>query len=118
MRRRDAAFAARWQAALDAGYHRLEMALVRTALAAVEGLPGENAAAADDAAAAEPDEPIQPMTVDQAIHLLKLHHASVQGGKARSIRPGNGSMPTSEETDAAILRRYAVLRRQRGWHKE
>ena len=37
-RRRDAAFAQRWQAALEQGYVRIEMALVRRAAEALEGL--------------------------------------------------------------------------------
>ncbi|MGB7411125.1 MAG: hypothetical protein WA910_08275 [Sphingopyxis granuli] len=143
LRARDEAFAAAWQEALTAGYQRLEMGLVQAALALVEGRPGaavagsreggepgpgsadekgaKAARAAKEGAAPEPDAAkggdegrvIAPMTVDQAISLLGRHQASVRGGRARTLRPDK-RMPTSEETDAAILKRLAILRRQRG----
>ncbi len=108
MRRRDAAFAAAWQRALDDGYQRLEMGLVQAALAAVEG---QRPDATDGG-----DRPIvEPMTMDQALRLLGRHEGSVRSGRLKTNRPGKGRMPTSEETDEAILKRLAVLRRQRGW---
>jgi hypothetical protein len=108
MRQRDAAFAAAWQRALDDGYQRLEMGLVQAALAAVEG-PGPDVTADSPA--------IAPMTVDQALRLLGRHEGSVRSGRFKTNRPGKGRMPTSEETDEAILKRLAILRRQRGWDK-
>ncbi len=108
MRQRDAAFAAAWQRALDDGYQRLEMGLVQAALAAVEG-PRAYVAG---------DRPmVEPMTVDQALRLLGRHEGSVRSGRFKTNRPGKGRMPTSEETDEAIVKRLAVLRRQRGWDK-
>lgn len=107
MRQRDAAFAAEWQRALDDGYQRLEMGLLQAALAVVEGRA--------DKSEAQNGAVIEPMTMDQALRVLGRHEASVQGGKLRSLRPGRGKMPTPEETNEAILERYAVLRRQRGW---
>lgn len=108
IRQRDAAFAAAWQRALDDGYQRLEMGLVQAALAAVEG-------PRDDAAGDRPV--VAPMTMDQALRLLGRHEGSVRGGRFKTNRPGKGRMPTPEETDEAILKRLAVLRRQRGWDK-
>lgn len=108
MRQRDAAFAAAWARALDDGYQRLELGLVQAALAAVEG-PRVDASDV-------PNRPIiEPMTMDQALRLLGRHEGSVRNGRFKSNRPGKGKMPTSEETDEAILKRLAVLRRQRGW---
>lgn len=107
MRQRDAAFAAAWQRALDDGYQRLEMGLLHAALAAVEGPP--------EGSEAQKGAVVEPMTMDQALRVLGRHEGSVRGGKLRSLRPGKGKMPTSEETDEAILKRLAVLRRQRGW---
>lgn len=110
MRQRDAAFAAGWQRALDDGYQRLEMGLVQAALAAVEGPRVE----AGDIA----DRPVvEPMTIDQALRVLGRHQGSVRSGRLQTNRLGKGKMPTSEETDEAILKRLAVLRRQRGWDK-
>lgn len=108
MRRRDAAFAAAWQRALDDGYQRLEMGLVQAALAAVEGPRA-------DATGELPV--IAPMTMDQALRLLGRHEGSVRSGRFKANRPGKGRMPTSDETDEAIRKRLAILRRQRGWDK-
>lgn len=108
IRQRDAAFAAAWQRALDDGYQRLEMGLVQAALAAVEG-PRPDVSG---------DRPVvAPMTMDQALRLLGRHEGSVRGGRFKANRPGKGRMPTSAETDEAILKRLAILRRQRGWDK-
>lgn len=109
-RQHDAAFAEAWQRALDDGYQRLEMGLVQAALAAVEGRRVE--------AGDIPNRPvIEPMTMDQALRLLARHEGSVRSGRLQTNRLGKGKMPTSEETDEAILKRLAVLRRQRGWDK-
>ena len=127
MRHRDEAFAARWQAALAAGYDRLEMALVEAALLATGAVDIDDEADGAETGHAEtghaetggavPDPPLvaPAMSVEQAMTLLRRHHASVQGGKGRGSRPGKGRMPTSAETDAAIAERLAILRRQRGW---
>lgn len=111
MRQRDAAFAAAWLRALDDGYQRLEMGLVQAALAAVEGPPADTGASGE----ARNRPVVEPMTMDQALRLLGRHEGSVRGGRFKTNRPGKGRMPTSEETDEAILKRLAVLRRQRGW---
>ena len=110
IRQRDAAFAAAWQRALDDGYQRLEMGLLQAALAVVEGRR-----AGEDESDAAKSPVIEPMTMDQAMRVLGRHEGSVRGGKLRSLRPGKGKMPTSEETDAEVLKRLAILRRQRGW---
>lgn len=110
IRQRDPAFAAAWQRALDDGYQRLEMGLVQAALMTVEGPRAEENETPKAAI-------VEPMTMDQALRLLGRHEGSVHGGRFRGNRPGKGKMPTSEETDEAILKRLAVLRRQRGWDK-
>ena len=71
-RRTDPAFAERWQAALEQGYARIEMALVRRAADALEGF------------APDPDTPIPQMTVQDAIAVLKLHAPAVKG-EARAV---------------------------------
>lgn len=110
LRARDADFAAAWQAAIEAGYERLELGLIEAALARVSKRAEE--AEADKADAATPV--IEPMTMEQAIQLLGRYRATVRHGKAQSKRSGERA-PTSEETDEAILTRLAILRRQRGW---
>lgn len=113
LRARDAAFAAAWQDAIEGGYQRLELGLIEAALARVG--KGVEDAAPDDA---DPDARapvIEPMTMEQAIQLLGRYRATVRSGKAQSSRRGAARAPTSEETDEAILKRLAILRRQRGW---
>ena len=71
-RREDPVFAQRWQAALEQGYARIEMALVRRAADAMEGL------------APDPDTPIPVMTVDEALKVLSRHRSTVEGiGRGR-----------------------------------
>lgn len=108
IRQRDPAFAAAWQGALDDGYQRLEMGLLHAALAVVEGRRPDGSEASEGGV-------IAPMTMEQAFRVLGRHEGSVRGGKLRSLRPGKGKMPTSDETDAEVLKRFAILRRQRGW---
>lgn len=111
IRQRDAAFAAEWQAALETGYRRLEMGLVQAALAVVEG----RGAGEDEGGEGAARPVIEPMTMEQALRLMGRHEESVRSGGFRSNRRTRGPVPTSEETDAAILKRLAILRRQRGW---
>lgn len=71
LRRRDPLFAKQWHEALELGYERLELALVRRALEVV-----------DDLTLDEAKEPVEKMTVAQAITLLRQHRASVERGAA------------------------------------
>lgn len=64
-RRTDPGFAAQWQAALEQGYVRIEMLMLDNAENALSGK------------APDPDCPIPPMTVKEAINLLQLHRAAV-----------------------------------------
>jgi len=104
IRQRDAAFAAAWQAAIETGYVRLETALVERAILTIE-------TSRDDAPDAPPA--VGAMTVAQAIDLMNKHRASVEGGRAKRVRLNARQRPTAEETDAEILRRIAVIERQR-----
>ena len=99
-RRRDAAFAAHWQQALEQGHARLEAGLVAAAIATIEGrMP-------------DPDFPIPPMSVADVIAVLKLHRASVHG-EGRS--PGWRGRPRRlEEVKASILKKLAAIHRARG----
>lgn len=103
LRRRDSLFARQWQEALELGYERLEMALVRRALEAVDEL------ALDD----EGKEPVEKMTVAQAITLLRQHRASVERGAAVGRRSQPREVATQEETDAVLFGRIAMVLRQR-----
>lgn len=95
-RREDPAFAARWQAAKEQGYVRLEMLLVQRAIEGLEGhLP-------------DPDTPFPDMTVKDAIAILQLHRAAVTGGGGR--HPGWRARPRSlEEMRASILTKLEAI---------
>lgn len=100
-RRNDPAFAERWQAALDQGYARIEMMLVKRADDALAGhMP-------------DPETPLLPMTVKDAIAILQLHRGSVKGGEVRL--PGWRARPRSiEEVRESILRKLTAVERARG----
>ncbi len=89
-------FARKWQAALEQGYLRLEMALLTGAVAAVEG--GE----------VDPDHPIPPMSVEQAQNVLRAHRNEVRGAGRRG--PGAlGRRPTLDEVRASIEKKVAAI---------
>ncbi len=94
-RRGDPGFAERWQAALEQGYARLESILVQRATDALEGF------------APDPEVPIPPMTVKEALAVLQLHRASVKGEGAR---PGWRARPRSlDEMRDSILAKLSAL---------
>jgi hypothetical protein len=94
-RRRDAGFAARWQAALEQGYARIEILLVERATQALEGR------------APDPDTPIPVMTVHDAIAVLQLHRAAARG---EGVRPGWRPRPRSlDQVRDAILARLEAI---------
>lgn len=100
LRRRDSAFARQWQTALELGYERLEMALLRRALEVLGELELDERA-----------EPVEKMTVAQAIDVMNLHRRSVQQGRAHQRQLCH--VATQEETDAVLLKRIAMVERQR-----
>lgn len=102
LRRRDPEFAAQWQAALEIGYERLETALLRRALEAAGAIEIEDAA-----------EPVEKMTVEQAIGFLNKHRTSIQLGHAKGRRPQAREIATQPEVDAILIRRIRMVKRQR-----
>lgn len=108
LRRRDPLFARQWQEALELGYDRLEMALVRRALETVDELT------IDD----ESREPVEKMSVAQAMALLRQHRASVRRGGAVGRRSQPCEVATQEETDAVLFRRVGMVLRQRALRAE
>ncbi|MGV7122257.1 hypothetical protein [Sphingopyxis sp. 550A] len=109
LRKREPDFAAQWQAALEIGYERLETALVRRALEAVGETVGEFPVEALD----ERSEPVEKMTVDQAIRILTFHRESIRQGQARTRKAQARHVATQEETDAALIKRIRMVERQR-----
>ncbi len=102
LRQRDPAFAHGWQEALRVGFERLETALLRRALEVVGEIELD-----------EREEPVEKMSVEQAIGLLNQHRRSVQQGAAYRRRPQARHIATQEETDAVLLKRIAMVKRQR-----
>jgi hypothetical protein len=96
-RKRWSAFARRWDAAIETGYVRIEMALLSNAcnLFSADELP--------------PEEPLRGMTVDQAIHILHMHKNEVRGiGR----RPGLMARPRGlDEVRDSILRKIEAIQR-------
>ena len=95
LRQRRPEFAARWQAALEQGYARLEMALLE---AANDTLDGEDFGS---------ERPIPKMTVEQAMNVLRAHRNAMNGvGRG----PGKYSRPRPlAEVRASILRKVEAL---------
>lgn len=100
LRQREPLFAEQWQAALELGYERLEMALLRRAIEAVEGL----ALDPDD----EARQPVEKMTVAEAMGVLRQHRASVEGSNARRLRPAARQVATQQEVDAILIQRIRI----------
>ncbi|HEV2818366.1 MAG TPA: hypothetical protein VGW40_14230 [Allosphingosinicella sp.] len=94
-RQRWPGFMARWDAAIEVAYRRIEVALDQAAeqLLGTCDLP--------------PEEPLGPMNVDQAIHLMHMHKHQVEGlGKA----PGAWRRPrTLDEVRGSILRKLRAI---------
>lgn len=100
-------FAKRWDAALAEGYVRLELALFDTARRVF------------DAADYPPDVPIEPMSFDQAVTLLRQHQLRVHGsgkqhGGVRQWRPRSGdeafaSLAHKLDRMATVIERQATV---------
>jgi len=105
LRQRDPQFARAWQRALELGFERLETALLRRALEVTGTLEID--------AAEERAEPVEKMTVEQAIGLLNMHRRSVREGQAARRNPAARHIATQEETDAVLRKRIAMVKRQR-----
>lgn len=99
-RRDDPGFAQRWQAALEQGYARIEMALVAATGNALEGF------------APDADAPILVTNARDAIAVLQLHRASVKG---EGRFPGRPARPRSlEELSAGILAKFEAIEAMHG----
>jgi hypothetical protein len=101
LRRHDAEFRANWADALACGYEMLETQLVGHALAG-DG-SGELTGAAES---------VGPISVDLALRLLTAHRNAMTGKMARGGPPRHRA--TKAETDAAILKKLAVVEKRLG----
>ena len=94
-RRKDPAFAQRWQAALEQGYARIEALLLRRAEEALEGF------------APDPDLPIPAMSIKDALAILGHHRAAVERGP-RSRRQWARPRSLDEVRDSILRKLEAV----------
>jgi len=90
-------FAERWEEALEIGYTRLEMTLL------------ENACNMLEVVEVEPDAPIPPMTVDQAIQYMGLHRRQVKREGRRTHRYYRRR--TLDDVRASIIRKIEAIER-------
>ncbi len=104
-RRRWPDFAAAWAEALDHGWHRLEAGLL---FAATSRLEGVDAVAVEAAAAFA-----EPMTVDQALTLYKIHRHAVTGAGEKPRHDWRRREMPIEEVRAEVMRRVVALTRER-----
>lgn len=104
-RRRDPEFEGQWRTAIQSAYERLEAALLARAL-------GTGSAAGAICDFGDPEEILPDAEIDTelALKLLARHRATVEG-RDRPMRPGR-HVATEEETNQALLKQLAVLRRQ------
>lgn len=99
------AFAEQWRLALAEGYVRLETLLIHAATVTLDPEP---------AIEVRQDSYGPPaMSVEQALHLFKLHRGSQQGGKPQGYG-WRQQEPDVEEVRAEILRKVAAMERGRG----
>lgn len=90
-------FAARWQAALEQGYARLEMALLRAALDTIDNIDFDD------------ERPIPKMTVEQAMNVLRAHRNQMTGSGRRG--PGRyARVRTLDEVRGSILKKVGAIR--------
>ena len=93
-------FGERWKAALETGYVRLEFGLLENACNTFEPV-----------IEFEPDLPMPPMSVDDALQVLRLHRNSVRG-VGKPLRQFE-KLPSIEAVQAEIAKKVGALRRGR-----
>lgn len=98
-RKRWPAFAARWDAAIEEGYARLEIGLI------------EAACNLFSRAEVTPDAAIAPISAAEAIHILHMHKHEARGmGRRPGLPPRR---PTFEEVRPGIVAKVEAIRRAR-----
>lgn len=100
------AFRAAWEAALETGYARLEMALVCAATNLLE--PVAVSAPDDGAVAATGAAPFGGMTAREALHVLRLHRYGARGGAPQRF-DWRAKPADPDATRAEILRKLDIV---------
>ena len=101
-RRTDAAFAAQCDAARADGVARLDQLLIATAEDALEGRPRD------------PLSPLPPMTVQDAIAVVKLYHSRPDPGARRRYGCWQPRPRSLDDVRASILTKLSAIARSRG----
>jgi hypothetical protein len=99
-RMRDPGFATAWAEALAHGYARIEAMLIETATESLRRKPIAG------------DRPMPAVGFNDALNLLKLHRASVRGGRPQRYA-WRQQEPDIEDVRAEILRKVAAMERAR-----
>ena len=108
-RRTDPEFAELWREALLAGYERLETELLQRALQSINAIsPGDGGHAVVEAA----DAAVEKMDINAILKVLAHRRGTVEGGMRPSRRDVRRRIATEEETNAALLKKLAILERQ------
>jgi hypothetical protein len=98
-RRRHQTFADAWDLAIEIGYDRIEGALIEDACNSLAGVPFD------------PDAPMPPMSIYEAMHLLHMHKHEVRGiGKMPGIQRRRSDL---DEVRASIARKLDAIERWR-----
>lgn len=105
-RQSHAAFRSAWEAALDTGYARLEMALVCAATNLLAPVPVADGGA-DDASGAVP---FGGMTAREALQVLRLHRYGARGGAPQRF-DWRAKPADPDATRAEILRKLDIVER-------
>lgn len=100
------AFRAAWEAALETGYARLEMALVCAATNLLE--PVAVSAPDDGAVATTGAAPFGGMTAREALHVLRLHRYGARGGAPQRF-DWRAKPADPDATRAEILRKLDIV---------
>jgi hypothetical protein len=104
-RMRDPGFATAWAEALAHGYARIEAMLIETATESLRRKPIAG------------DRPMPAVGFNDALNLLKLHRASVRGGRPQRYA-WRQQEPDIEDVRAEILRKVAAMERARARQAE
>jgi hypothetical protein len=101
-RRLDAAFAVKCDEARAHGVARIDQLLITQAESALEGRPHN------------PDSPLPPMTVGDAIAIVRMHHARADPGGRRRYGAWQPRPRSLDEVRNSILTKLSAIARSRG----
>lgn len=101
-RRTDPAFAAKCDEARAHGVARLDQLLIKTAEDALEGRPRD------------PESPLPPMSLADAVSVVKLYHARADPGLRRRYGAWQPRPRTLDEVRGSILTKLSAIARARG----